>query len=51
MIFHQAFFMIASDEGFDNKMENNTKLKRVRRGLVEENMRLRKQVICNIIEI
>merc|ERR1712242_115395 len=33
-----------SDEGFDNKMENNTKLKRVRRGLVEENIGLRKQM-------
>ena len=39
----------ASDEGFDNKMENNTKLKRVRRGLVEENIRLRKQVIDHTI--
>ena len=38
------YYIVASDEGFDNKMESNSKLKRVRRGLVEENIRLRKQV-------
>ena len=44
------FQILGSDEGYDNKMENGSgkwKMengKRLRRGLVEENARLRKEV-------
>ena len=38
------YILIGSDEGFDNKMENDNKSKRVRRSLLEENIRLRKEV-------
>ena len=45
------FQILGSDEGYDNKMENGSgkwKMengKRLRRGLVEENARLRKEVL------
>ena len=38
------YLLKGSDEGFDNKMENDNKSKRVRRSLLEENIRLRKEV-------